>query len=183
MARFIFSKGYGSGSGMTHSRRRARGSAWSHMGDNTLKHHKVRSGPSLAAEFARQGRRALPILVVLCGLAATLVPGTPGLAQAAELVMFETAACPWCKRWHEDLGPIYPKTAESRIAPLRPVVLNAPWPEDLKEVRAVSFTPTFVLMHEGAEVGRITGYGGDELFWFQLSTLLAKLPNDVRHGE
>ncbi|KAA5606805.1 thioredoxin family protein [Roseospira marina] len=90
--------------------------------------------------------------------------------------MFESATCHYCAQWHTDLGPIYPKTAESRTAPLRRVDLQDPWPADLRDLRAVSFTPTFVLVDNGAEVGRITGYAGDEFFWFQLDALLQKLP-------
>ncbi|MBB4265704.1 thioredoxin family protein [Roseospira visakhapatnamensis] len=108
--------------------------------------------------------------------------GATGAARAAELVMFESAGCSWCKQWHADLGSIYPKTAESRMAPLRRVNLHDPWPTDLKAVRGVSFTPTFVLVHDGAEVGRITGYAGDEFFWFQLGSLLEKLPKILRES-
>ncbi|MQX36464.1 hypothetical protein GHC57_08040 [Roseospira navarrensis] len=90
--------------------------------------------------------------------------------------MFESPTCHYCEQWHADLGPIYPKTAESALAPLRRVNLHQDWPADLRGIRSVSFTPTFVLVESGQEVGRITGYAGDEFFWFQLSELLKKLP-------
>jgi len=113
---------------------------------------------------------------------ALAMSGTPGATRAAELLMFESAGCGWCERWHEELGPIYPKTAESRVAPLRRVDLHSPRPDGLEALRGVSFTPTFVLMHDGEEIGRITGYAGDEFFWFQLDTLLEKLPDGIREG-
>jgi hypothetical protein len=37
-------------------------------------------------------------------------------------------------------------------------------------------TPTFVLVHEGEEVGRLRGYPGDEFFWGLLGGMLERLP-------
>jgi len=113
-------------------------------------------------------------LIGLILLAATAAP-----LRAAELVMFEAPGCTWCAMWHKEIGAIYPKTDESRRAPLRRVNLHDPWPEALKAIRAVTFTPTFVLIDNGQEVDRITGYAGDEFFWYQLSELLKKLPSDA----
>ena len=38
------------------------------------------------------------------------------------------------------------------------------------------FTPVFVLIDNGREIGRIRGYPGEDHFWGLLGTLLAKLP-------
>lgn len=128
------------------------------------------SAPSMRGGAWR--RAALALVGAVVGLIAL----TDTTARAAELVMFESDGCHYCIQWHADLGAIYPKTAESEQAPLRRVDLHETWPADLQDIRAVSFTPTFVLVNDGVEVGRITGYGGDELFWFQLGALLQKLP-------
>ncbi len=146
-----------------------------------MNHLTTRAGASMRALLWRwrSSRAAARALVAVLAL---IVTGAIGGARAAELVMFESAACTWCERWHEELGPIYPKTAESRIAPLRRVNLHDPRPAGLDAIRGVSFTPTFVLIHNGTEIGRITGYAGDEFFWFQLGTLLEKLPQGVREG-
>lgn len=98
-----------------------------------------------------------------------------GPVQAAELVMFETKACSWCAAWHRDVGGIYHRTAESRSAPLRRVDLDGPRPDDLAAVRRVVYTPTFVLMDEGREIGRIQGYPGVDHFWGLLGMLLEKI--------
>lgn len=95
--------------------------------------------------------------------------------HSAELVMFEASYCEWCAAWHEEIGPIYPKTAEARIAPLRQVDIDEPRPHDLAEVDGIVFTPTFVLMEDGAEVGRIMGYPGEDHFWGLLGMLLEKI--------
>ena len=101
-------------------------------------------------------------------------------AKAQELVMFDEVGCIWCIRWTEEIGPIYPKSEEGRRAPLRRVDINAPRPRDLQGLRNIAFTPTFVLMHEGQEVGRIEGYPGEDFFWGLLGRLMDKLPED--HG-
>lgn len=93
---------------------------------------------------------------------------------AAELVMLEQQGCVWCEKWHAEIGSAYPNTEEGKRAPLRPVDINKPIPEDLAGIRIERFTPTFVLVEEGREIGRIRGYPGDEFFWFLLAELLEK---------
>lgn len=95
--------------------------------------------------------------------------------QAAELVMFETAGCVWCAAWNRDVGGIYHKTEEGRTAPLRRVELHGPRPADLSDLEGIVYTPTFVLMEDGREVGRIDGYPGNEHFWGLLGVLVKKL--------
>jgi thioredoxin-related protein len=96
-------------------------------------------------------------------------------AQAAELVMFEQQACEWCEIWHRDIGPIYPKTAEGRRAPLRQVDIFEPLPDDLKHIAPGRFTPTFVLVEDGRELGRIRGYPGEDFFWGLLARMIEQL--------
>lgn len=97
-------------------------------------------------------------------------------ARAAELVMFESDSCEWCETWDKEIAPVYPKTAEARIAPLRRVDIDDARPADLMQLRAVIYTPTFVLLHRGKEIGRIQGYPGEDFFWALLEELIAKLP-------
>lgn len=96
-------------------------------------------------------------------------------AAAAELVLFEADGCRWCEAWNAEIGEIYSKTAESRIAPLRRVDIHGQRPDDLAHLRGIVYTPTFVLMEDGREVGRITGYAGEEFFWGLLGVELKKL--------
>lgn len=111
-------------------------------------------------------RLILPMILLLLALP----------AQAAELVMFESAGCGYCLRWNREIGPIYPKTDEGRAAPLRRVDIAGPRPADLAGIHGIVYTPTFVLLHNGKEVGRITGYGGEDFFWGMLAELVRKLP-------
>ncbi|SDE86978.1 hypothetical protein SAMN04488117_101544 [Celeribacter baekdonensis] len=93
-------------------------------------------------------------------------------AFATELVMVEQDGCAYCARWDAEISEIYPKTPEGKFAPLRRVDLHAPLPADLTFTGPVIFTPTFVLVEDGVEQGRIEGYAGDELFWAMLTITL-----------
>lgn len=103
-------------------------------------------------------------------------------AAAAELVMLEQPGCAWCARFNAEIAPAWPKTEEGRLAPLRRVDVTQDWPEDLADVAKERFTPTFILMEDGAEVGRLRGYVGNEFFWYRIGELLAKLPAARRQG-
>ncbi|MBS8227096.1 hypothetical protein DYI42_12720 [Vannielia litorea] len=111
----------------------------------------------------------------------------PALARAETvLVMVEEEGCAWCARWNKEIGPIYAKTPEGRAAPLRREMIGAP-PEDIAFDRGLHFTPTFVLVRDGAELGRIEGYPGEDFFWGLLGQLMEQsgvaLPAETNEGE
>jgi hypothetical protein len=99
-------------------------------------------------------------------------------AQAAELVMFRRDGCPYCAAWEREIGPVYPKTDVGRRAPLRILDLDRAGDSSVRIKSPIIYTPTFVLVDRGAEVGRIEGYPGDAFFWGLLDALLEKLPAD-----
>ena len=100
-------------------------------------------------------------------------------AKAAELVMLEEAGCGWCERWNEEIGVIYNKSREGRIAPLRRLDIHDHLPKDLSFLNKGRYTPTFVLVDRGREIGRIRGYPGEDFFWGYLGQLMEKLPADT----
>lgn len=109
---------------------------------------------------------AAPVFAVWLGLA-------PASARAAELVLFDRAGCVWCERWKSEVGVIYHKTAEGRAAPLRVVhVDRLRQPEPFLK-SPVIYTPTFIVVEDGRELGRIIGYTNDGMFWGQLGKILA----------
>ncbi|HSK38795.1 MAG TPA: transcriptional regulator [Arenibaculum sp.] len=118
-------------------------------------------------------RPALLRLAAVLACLAGLLAGYP--AAAAELVMFEEPGCPWCAAWHARIGPIYPKTPEGRRAPLRRVDMTASRPDDLRAIKGVVHSPTFVLVDDGREIGRILGYPGEDFFWALLGELMGRL--------
>lgn len=89
------------------------------------------------------------------------------------LLMAEEDGCYWCARWDKDIAHIYPKTAEGKTAPLRRYDLHSQTP-DVAFKRRVQFTPTFILVHNGAEAGRIEGYPGEDFFWPLLGELFKR---------
>ena len=111
-------------------------------------------------------------LIALCALATGVFCATPSMAL--ELLMMEQKACPWCKRWKEEIGIVYPKTDEGKQAALRLVDIHDEWPEDLNKNLWTRFTPTFILVDKGIEIDRLYGYQGEEAFWFQLGKMLKK---------
>lgn len=116
----------------------------------------------------------MPIRSVL--LAISFVLGVIAPAAAAEMLVLEQPGCPWCARFEAEIAPAWPYTDEGKRAPLRRVDITEKWPEDLDYVGKERITPTFVLVDNGAEIGRMRGYPGDQFFWYQIDDLLAKLP-------
>ncbi len=108
-------------------------------------------------------------------VAATFVTLALSRADAAELVMFAQAACPWCAAFDRDIAPAYGRSEDGLRAPLRRVDINQSLPSDLAFIQVERLTPLFVLVDKGHEIGRIRGYGGREMFWTQLYMLMQKL--------
>lgn len=110
-------------------------------------------------------------LVAAVVLALAVLP----LKAAADTVLWmaEEKGCMWCARWSAEIGPIYPKTPEGRTAPLMRYDLHAQTP-DFTLARPVHFTPTFLLVKDGQEVGRIEGYPGEDFFWGLLGMMFER---------
>lgn len=96
-------------------------------------------------------------------------------AVATELLMFDSANCSWCRRWDREVGVAYPNSEEGQRAPLRRVDISKAGTIASRLARPVTATPTFVLIADGAEIGRITGYPGADFFWGQLAEMMAPL--------
>lgn len=104
----------------------------------------------------------------------------PAVATAGELqlLMFEQPGCIYCAAWNEEVAPEYPLTEEGKAAPLRRLQLRDPLPEGIEVVSPPVFTPTFVLVEDGIESGRIEGYPGEDFFWPLLAGLIAEAAAD-----
>ena len=89
--------------------------------------------------------------------------------------MVRREGCPWCAWWDREIGPIYRKTELGRRAPLRMVDIGHVT-YALRTRGPVIYTPTFVLVENGQEIGRIEGYPGDAFFWGLLEQLLEQAP-------
>ncbi len=119
-------------------------------------------------------RRLTIVLLVLAACASLAGAARP--LKAAELILFERKYCPWCLRWNKEVGVVYARTEEGRAAPLRRVDMDAPRPADLRGIKGLVYSPTFVLLDDaGREVGRIEGYQYEGAFWVALDALLEKM--------
>ena len=94
---------------------------------------------------------------------------TQDVEQPIRLLMIETATCSFCRRWHAEIGPAYPKSREGQFAPLVRAGFDAP---ELKGLKPVTFTPTFIVLRGTMEVGRLTGYPGQDYFWDEIREVL-----------
>lgn len=104
-----------------------------------------------------------------------LVAAAPAIsADATELLMFEEPGCAWCQRWHAEIGPGYAHTEEGRMAPLRRLDIRDGTPADIGFKQKATMTPTFVLVDDGVERGRILGYPGAHFFYPMLEELLKR---------
>lgn len=93
-------------------------------------------------------------------------------AQGAELLMVESPGCSYCIEWKRVIGPIYPKTEAGKFAPVTIIDISEEAPFEGGYTQPVVYTPTFVIVDDGQEVGRILGYNGEDFFWPILEKLL-----------
>ena len=89
--------------------------------------------------------------------------------------MFERDGCVWCQRWNREIGPVYDKTDEAKVLPLRRIDVDRDKATGVTLESPVRWTPTFVVIDDGREIARIVGYSSDESFWGLLGKLAAKL--------
>ena len=101
-----------------------------------------------------------------------LLTGPRAGAGAVNLIMVEQPGCAYCAAWNDQIGPAYPLTDEGVFAPLLRADLREGPPDGMSYKRRVNFTPTFILVEDGAEIARIEGYPGDNFFWPLFSELL-----------
>jgi len=104
-----------------------------------------------------------------------LIVSSVASLQAAELVMVDMRSCSYCAKFRREVAPTYNATAAGQVAPLRSVSPLRKWPADLSAVRPGPFTPVFILVEEGREIGRFAGYTTAEAFWASLNPLIARL--------
>ena len=91
------------------------------------------------------------------------------LNSGGQLLMITSDSCPWCEAFEEEVGQAYDQTEDAALLPLRRHDFFETLPNELKSITPATMTPTFIILLDGSEVGRIVGYPGAELFWWRLS--------------
>jgi len=87
-----------------------------------------------------------------------------------ELIVFEHPDCIYCPVFRRDIAPSYQRTAE---APLRYIDIAKSDIGGLHLKSRIDMVPTAVLMKDGREVGRISGYWGRESFFKMLAYIMS----------
>ena len=96
---------------------------------------------------------------------------TPG---GVELVVFEADGCVYCEVLRRDLAPIYSASAHGRQAPLRFFNVSRSDESSIGLRSAITIAPTVVLLRDGREAGRITGYTGPDNFLQLVSLMIGR---------
>lgn len=133
----------------------------------------------LSVTGARAGFGVALIVALTIEAAAAIAGGARPAAEVAatgtRLVMIEEPGCSFCLRWRKEVEPGYVRSDEGRLAPLVHALRDDPAVAGLPRI---VYTPTFVLMKDQREIGRIVGYAGADLFWWQIKPLIDSLPAD-----
>ncbi|MBV7396341.1 thioredoxin fold domain-containing protein [Mameliella sediminis] len=109
---------------------------------------------------------------LLVGVFASVLSAAWAAASDYQLVMVEQPGCAYCAAWNDQISDAYPHTAEGKFAPLVRADLHMGPPAGISYDRRVNFTPTFILVEDGAEIARMEGYVGEDFFWPLYAKLL-----------
>ena len=92
-----------------------------------------------------------------------------------KLLYFYSDTCAYCKAWENEIANIYLKTEFEDQFKLSFIDFssNADF-EKYGISKIVKVTPTFIFVEDKTEVGRIEGYNGQELFWWQVGEIIKR---------
>lgn len=125
--------------------------------------------------LGRRGTGSALLQAAASWMLALLLVSAHGQARAqsqVRLIMVMETGCRFCMAWERDIGAGYASTPEGRFAPLVRVKKDA---SEIAGLQPVIYTPTFIVMQDGREVGRVTGYPGKDYFWPELDEILSPL--------
>ena len=136
-----------------------------------MKRDELHRYGDIVQNFLRWNEAVMFVLRYALGafLAVTAGLGIAGLgilsspARAMELVAFEAPNCGACKVFKREVLPVYAGSPAGKVFPLWVVDMGSKIPFRLAE--PVTFTPTFVWVDNGVEVGRFSGYRNKEQFF------------------
>jgi thioredoxin-related protein len=98
--------------------------------------------------------------------------------QRLELLVIEVAGCTVCDLVRVHIQPAYESSPRARQVPLRYVDITSRDELEMGLAERVETVPTIVLMRDGREVDRISGYMGPENFFAALGQMLELAATD-----
>jgi hypothetical protein len=129
------------------------------------------SGPS-AATLAAIVLAVATFWATLSGRSAQVAAAQDSFADIpAALLLIEDRGCPYCALWDREVRQGYINSPEGHFAPLIRRFRGSP---DVAFLPNVIYSPTFIVLARGREVGRIVGYPGPDFFWAEIAPLLAR---------
>lgn len=121
------------------------------------------------------------VALVIAGLVVGTLPGSAardanpsGPPTGLEMLVFERQPCVYCDLFRREILPRYKASPPAARAPMRFVDIDYVDLETLGLRTRLTTIPTAVLMKNGAEVDRITGYTGPETFFQLIRRLLSR---------
>jgi thioredoxin-related protein len=97
-------------------------------------------------------------------------------ASELELIVMEAEGCTYCDIFRRDVLPSYQASERGKDVPIRFLDVNDQTAEALGLDSPVDIVPTFVVLKNHREVGRIPGYVGPEFFFHSINHLISSAP-------
>lgn len=123
---------------------------------------------------------AVAAFVVIASPAATRADLDSAIKQPVaspyELIVIEADGCIYCDLFRRDVLPSYQKSEQGQQMPVRFVDINDVDAATLKLSLPINTVPTFVVVKNRAEVGRVPGYVGPENFYHTINYIMASAP-------
>jgi thioredoxin-related protein len=91
-----------------------------------------------------------------------------------EFVVFETANCIYCSLFRRDVVPAYEASQRSDKPPMRFVDALGSEADKLRLAGPVTQVPTLVLVRDGVEIDRLSGYTAPETFFQAIAYMLGR---------
>ena len=88
------------------------------------------------------------------------------------MLMITDKNCLYCIIWEKQIGKIYPKTDIAKKFPLQRIEVKNFINYKKYDLKKTNITPTFILIKNANEEGRIEGYTNPEMFWWQVDEII-----------
>ncbi|MDX2258463.1 MAG: hypothetical protein NW205_06045 [Hyphomicrobiaceae bacterium] len=99
---------------------------------------------------------------------------SPRQAPTRELVVLEMPGCIYCGIFRRDVLPAYKASLRAGELPIRFIDINDRAAGDIGLAAPVDIIPTFVILENNEELGRIPGYVGPETFFHAVNHILSR---------
>ena len=102
-------------------------------------------------------------------------PSFAPVTSTRELIVLEMENCPICSLMRTEVAPAYARTPRSLAVPMRFVSLDRIEAKGMRLSGPITVLPTVILMRDGVEIDRITGYLGPDNFLQVVSSMIRSI--------